>query len=315
MADDDRSRAARARLSARDGRSARLSARQPERRAAPPPRLSRRAQRARGARGPVPRRAPRSTCRRRSKTSTRSTSRSACATSTSRSTSRIRPAIRSSSRSARRRPRSLQRASASRDAGAARRSRCWSALGGRGADPAAVRPVPPARRPTRTLAWWAMAVAVCSPLFWFTALRPLSDMTGLAFAVAAQVAARAGAGLDDADRRGRRHRGAGSSLGRWLSRRASAACGVRVADGDADGAAARSRCSSGRGPGCRSAHRLLALVAAVAGVLVWAVPLLVASGGLGGYLDGARHAGRRGLLRRRDAVDDRQARVAALTRC
>ena len=29
----------------------------------------------------------------------------------------------------------------------------------------------------------------CSPLLWFTALRPLSDMTGLAFAIAAQVAA------------------------------------------------------------------------------------------------------------------------------
>ena len=39
----------------------------------------------------------------------------------------------------------------------------------------------------RALAWWAMAVAVCSPLFWFTALRPLSDMTGLAIVVAAQV--------------------------------------------------------------------------------------------------------------------------------
>src|SRR5687768_9411437 len=26
------------------------------------------------------------------------------------------------------------------------------------------------------VAWWAMAVSVCSPLFWFTALRPLSDM-------------------------------------------------------------------------------------------------------------------------------------------
>ena len=37
------------------------------------------------------------------------------------------------------------------------------------------------------LAWWAMAVAVCSPLMWFTALRPLSDMTGLAFATATQV--------------------------------------------------------------------------------------------------------------------------------
>ena len=37
------------------------------------------------------------------------------------------------------------------------------------------------------LAWWAMAVAVCSPLFWFTALRPLSDVTGLAIVVGAQV--------------------------------------------------------------------------------------------------------------------------------
>ena len=37
------------------------------------------------------------------------------------------------------------------------------------------------------LAWWAMAVAACSPLMWFTALRPLSDMTGLALATATQV--------------------------------------------------------------------------------------------------------------------------------
>jgi hypothetical protein len=36
-------------------------------------------------------------------------------------------------------------------------------------------------------AWWGMAVAVCSPLVWFTALRPLSDSTGLALATAAQV--------------------------------------------------------------------------------------------------------------------------------
>ena len=35
-------------------------------------------------------------------------------------------------------------------------------------------------------AWWATVVAVACPLFWFTALRPLSDMTGLAAAVAAQ---------------------------------------------------------------------------------------------------------------------------------
>ena len=37
------------------------------------------------------------------------------------------------------------------------------------------------------LAWWAMAVAVCAPLMWFMALRPLSDMTGLALATATQL--------------------------------------------------------------------------------------------------------------------------------
>ena len=36
------------------------------------------------------------------------------------------------------------------------------------------------------LAWWAMAIAACSPLMWFTALRPLSDTTGLALATGVQ---------------------------------------------------------------------------------------------------------------------------------
>src|SRR5437016_14657540 len=35
-------------------------------------------------------------------------------------------------------------------------------------------------------AWWAAVVTATCPLFWFTALRPLSDMTGLCGAVAAQ---------------------------------------------------------------------------------------------------------------------------------
>ncbi|MEP6593165.1 MAG: DUF2723 domain-containing protein, partial [Acidobacteriota bacterium] len=33
---------------------------------------------------------------------------------------------------------------------------------------------------------WATLIVVASPLFWFTAVRPLSDMTGLAAAMAAQ---------------------------------------------------------------------------------------------------------------------------------
>jgi len=40
--------------------------------------------------------------------------------------------------------------------------------------------------PTDRRAWWTTVVVVLSPLAWFTALRPLSDTTGLAAAVLAQ---------------------------------------------------------------------------------------------------------------------------------
>src|ERR671913_1285388 len=43
----------------------------------------------------------------------------------------------------------------------------WTALGG-----------------DRSRAWLAALLAVCSPLFWYTSIRPLSDLPGLAVAVA-----------------------------------------------------------------------------------------------------------------------------------
>ena len=148
------------------------------------------------------------------------------------------------------------------------------------------------------LAWWAMAVAVCSPLMWFTALRPLSDMTGLAFAIAAQVCLlralvarglktpgpQSGSGLSIQDA-GQGSSGPGRPV-RWLIV-AGALCGLT--------AGIRVQTVMLTAPlflavlvwprtGLPVRARLLALAAALAGVLVWAIPLVAANGGLEGYL-------------------------------
>ncbi len=158
------------------------------------------------------------------------------------------------------------------------------------------------------VAWWAMAVAVCSPLMWFTALRPLSDMTGLAFATAVQVCllqALGARGLGPADvARGLKTPGLQTEIAppgahdvgpgssdpgrsvRWLIAGA-ALCGLT--------AGIRVQTVMLTVPlflavlvwprtGLSIRGRLLALVAVLAGVLVWAIPLLSANGGLEGYL-------------------------------
>jgi hypothetical protein len=68
------------------------------------------------------------------------------------------------------------------DAPAPRGLAIWSALGGAAAIPAVLLFV---RRleGRNDLAWWATLVLAASPLFWFTALRPLSDMLGFAAAM------------------------------------------------------------------------------------------------------------------------------------
>ena len=88
-------------------------------------------------------------------------------------------------------------------------------------------------------ALWATVVTACAPLFWFTALRPLSDMTGLAAAVAAQAL------IISADRTtGRLSR----ADPRRLRRRARDR--YPIADPDADRSAARARARDAARPGC-----------------------------------------------------------------
>ncbi len=145
----------------------------------------------------------------------------------------------------------------------------------------------------RRVAWWAMAVAVSSPLFWFTALRPLSDMTGLAFAAGAQVfllsVLLAGAESEPST----------------SDQLPTATTNVRTASRPAlQLLAGASLCAVAAGvrtqtllltgplllaallwPGTRlrSRDRALALLVVMAGALVWAVPLVAATGGLSGY--------------------------------
>ena len=186
------------------------------------------------------------------------------------------------------------------------------------------------------LAWWAMAVAVCSPLMWFTALRPLSDMTGLAFAAATQVCllrALGARGLGAADvARGLKTPGLQTEIAppgahdvgpgssdhgrsvRWLIAGA-ALCGLT--------AGIRVQAVMLTAPlllavlvwtrtGLSSRGRLLALVAALAGVLVWGIPLIAANGGLEGYLTALGSQAGEDFSGVVMLWTTRQARVAAL---
>lgn len=112
-----------------------------------------------------------------------------------------------------------------------------------------------------------VAFSVTAPLFWVTAARPLSDMSGLAATLAAQV----------------------------LTLRASTPTGLAVASFVAAAAVGvRTQVVWLTAPlllfvwwGMRERRLHAAVVAAAgygAGVLAWAVPLLVLSGGVGGYL-------------------------------
>ena len=122
-----------------------------------------------------------------------------------------------------------------------------------------------------SVAIWAAVIAVTSPLFWFTALRPLSDMTGLAAAVAAQAVI-----VSVLSRR------AAPSALPWAGLIAGLAMGIRsqtflltlpllVTALIVPGAGVTIR------------DRALAVGATAVGVLAWAIPLVHASGGLSAY--------------------------------
>lgn len=121
-------------------------------------------------------------------------------------------------------------------------------------------------------AWWTTVVVAASPLVWFTALRPLSDMTGLAVAMGAQVlAARVVAG-----RASSRALLAGAFL-------AGLAIGIRSQTFLLTLPLLGLALALPR-HGIRVRDRIAALGTAAAGVLVWGIPLVVASGGLESYL-------------------------------
>lgn len=120
-------------------------------------------------------------------------------------------------------------------------------------------------------AWWTTILVALSPLFWFTALRPLSDTTGLAAAVLAQwltMAAIAGVARPRALI--------------WAAFIAGVAIGIRsqtllltvpllaVA-------------LAWRPIDLPMRDRIAAIGAAGLGVIAWGIPLVVASGGLSAY--------------------------------
>jgi len=133
----------------------------------------------------------------------------------------------------------------------------------------------------------AAALVVCSPLYWFTMVRPLSDLVGLLFVLSAQALL----------------------LTAWMGARWPSTTGVSpgVADRSLSvGAAAaalaigcRSQAAwlvlplllialvSRRGGGAPRRQALTALVFAMV-ILAWAVPLIAASGGPAGYIGALR---------------------------
>jgi hypothetical protein len=121
-------------------------------------------------------------------------------------------------------------------------------------------------------AWWAAVVVAGAPVFWFTALRPLSDTAGLAFAIAAQALL------------------ASVIVGRG---RAGALAGGAFVATLAIGVRSQAFVLTlplllwalvRPGAAIAARYRVAALGAALAGGLVWAVPLVVASGGPSAYV-------------------------------
>jgi hypothetical protein len=115
------------------------------------------------------------------------------------------------------------------------------------------------------VAWCATAVVACAPLFWFTALRPLSDALGFGVAIAVLALA-----SGDASRR--------------ALTIAAAIAGVAVG--------IRSQTAVLTVPFLlyviakrREGRALIGAAAAfAAGVLLWAIPMIAASGGPSGYM-------------------------------
>lgn len=124
---------------------------------------------------------------------------------------------------------------------------------------------------SRSMPACATLVVIMSPLFWFTALRPLSDMTGLAAAVCAQaLVVSVLTGLS------------GPSALVWGGFVSGLAIGIRSQTALLTLPLLLLALLWPR-TGLRPHNRLAAIGAAALGVLLWAIPLIVASGGLSEY--------------------------------
>ena len=140
----------------------------------------------------------------------------------------------------------------------------WSALGGAAALPALLLFF--RRLEERdAVSWWATVIVACAPLFWFTAVRPLSDMLGFAAAMWAVALA---SGRDANRRLILALLLAGLSIG-IRSQTAVLTLPVLLL--------ARWRSVPPR-------VRVGAVLAFSAGALAWGIPMIAASGGLSSYL-------------------------------
>ena len=120
-------------------------------------------------------------------------------------------------------------------------------------------------------AWWTTAVVALAPLFWFTALRPLSDTLGLAAAVLAQaLAASALAGLSRPRVLVHAALAAGLAIGIRSQTLLLTLPLLAVA-------------LAWRPLALTLRDRLAVAAAFAVGVAAWGVPLIVASGGLASY--------------------------------
>jgi hypothetical protein len=119
------------------------------------------------------------------------------------------------------------------------------------------------------ISFWATTLLAASPLFWISGMRPLSDMPGLAMAMAAQALALRGS----SDRR----------LLVWAALLAGVAAGFRVQTACLTLPMLAFAMWSQRSAGVVWLATRPAL-ALIVGGLAWAVPLIVSSGGIDAYL-------------------------------
>jgi hypothetical protein len=167
------------------------------------------------------------------------------------------------------------------DAAAPRGLAIWSALAGTAAIPALLLLFRQLEGRDR-LAWCTTLIVAASPLFWFSALRPLSDMLGFAAAIwVLALLAKLATGLRAGSEPVRGH-GASGPDRRLLIPALLAGLAIGIRSQTAVLTLPALVLAAIHLRNLRAA--LLAALALVTGVVLWAVPMVVASGGPDAYL-------------------------------